>query len=169
MGDPEQTKDITHMKAGGSSVSPGQEMVLSNQPQPPPPYPEQASPPSMPQVVQGGPTVFPGQAVTLSNQQPSPPPYLAQAPPPSLAVQPAQPYAQPQVVMTTQGNVIQMAPQPVQVAAQQPTQVIICAGDLGDVPTTTMCRNCGQRVQTRVVYHSGAFTWLICGLCILFG
>ncbi|XP_038588723.1 cell death-inducing p53-target protein 1 homolog [Micropterus salmoides] len=71
--------------------------------------------------------------------------------------------------MTQQGHVVQMTPQPVQMVQQQPIQVMICSGDLGDVPTLTTCRNCGQRVETRVVYQSGVLAWLICGLCLLIG
>ncbi|KAL2086016.1 hypothetical protein ACEWY4_017075 [Coilia grayii] len=69
---------------------------------------------------------------------------------------------------------IHCKPAPLLTSRLRPTsrcssQVIICTGDLGDVSTTTTCHNCGHRVQTRVVYHSGVFAWMICGFCIMFG
>ncbi|XP_038586390.1 cell death-inducing p53-target protein 1 homolog [Micropterus salmoides] len=103
----------------------------------------------------------------LQTSPQSPPPYAAQAPPPLQPVQQA-PLQQVQY-QAQQGPVIQMTPQPVQMSQPQPVQVMICSGDLGDVPTVTTCKNCGQRIETRVVYQSGILAWIICGLCLVFG
>ncbi|XP_045921510.1 lipopolysaccharide-induced tumor necrosis factor-alpha factor homolog isoform X1 [Micropterus dolomieu] len=103
----------------------------------------------------------------LQTSPQSPPPYAAQAPPPLQPFQQA-PLQQVQY-QAQQGPVIQMTPQPVQMSQPQPVQVMICSGDLGDVPTVTTCKNCGQRIETRVVYQSGILAWIICGLCLVFG
>ncbi|XP_048103748.1 lipopolysaccharide-induced tumor necrosis factor-alpha factor homolog [Alosa alosa] len=98
---------------------------------------------------------------------PPPPPYSPTPMVQPMQMQPGPMYhTQPIQMYSQQGPMAQQ--QAMQIQPQQ-TQVVICSGDLGDVPTMTTCRNCGEKVQTRVVYHSGAFAWLICGLCLLFG
>ncbi|XP_031419284.1 lipopolysaccharide-induced tumor necrosis factor-alpha factor homolog [Clupea harengus] len=131
---------------------------------------------STPPLTQAPPPSYQSQTQPLQQAPPysqAPPQVYQQAPPytqaPPQVYQQAPPYTQapPQVYQQAQHQMVQMTPQPMQMA-QQP-QIVICSGDLGDVSTMTMCRNCGQRVQTRVVYHSGAFAWLICGFCVVFG
>ncbi|XP_076137982.1 uncharacterized protein LOC143121487 isoform X3 [Alosa pseudoharengus] len=107
---------------------------------------------------------------TPGQNEPPPPPPPPYSPAPMVQPMQMQPgpmyHTQPIQMYSQQGPMAQQ--QAMQIQPQQ-TQVVICSGDLGDVPTMTTCRNCGEKVQTRVVYHSGAFTWLICGLCLLFG
>ncbi|XP_038582077.1 uncharacterized protein LOC119908454 [Micropterus salmoides] len=116
----------------------------------------------------------------VSSEEDAPPaPFKAQAPAP---IQQAPPYipAPPQVyqqapalivqtVQMAQPGYVTLVPQPVQMVQQQQTPGMICSGNLGGVPTMTMCQHCREPVQTRVVYHSGVYAWLICILCIVFG
>ncbi|XP_048103737.1 lipopolysaccharide-induced tumor necrosis factor-alpha factor homolog [Alosa alosa] len=154
------------MEAGGPSVSPGQVLpspssTLTQTQAPPPPYPAQAPPPQgYQQTPPYGQMVQPGQMVQTAPQPMQAVPQQG----PMMQVAP-----QIQMVQMQQGPMMHATSQPIQMVQLPQGQLLICSGDLGDVATMTTCRNCGQRVQTRVVYHSGAFTWLICGLCVLFG
>ncbi|XP_038588811.1 GATA type zinc finger protein asd-4-like isoform X2 [Micropterus salmoides] len=128
--------------------------------------------PAPPQVYQQAPAYTP--APTQVYQQapaytPAPTQVYQQAP--AYTPAPTQVYQQAPAYTPAPPQVYQQSPvlQPMPEFQQQQTQVVIGSGDLGDVPTMTTCQHCGERVQTRVVYHSGAFAWLICGLCVVFG
>ncbi|XP_062393551.1 cell death-inducing p53-target protein 1 homolog [Sardina pilchardus] len=154
------------MEAGGPSVSPGQVLpspststspssTLTQTQAPPPPYPAYAPPPQgYQQTPPYGQMAQPGHMVQATPQQGP----MMQATPQPI-----------QMVQLQQGLMTQATSQPIQMVQMPQGQILVCSGDLGDIPTMTTCRNCAQKVQTRVVYHSGAFTWLICGLCIMFG
>ncbi|XP_062393410.1 cell death-inducing p53-target protein 1-like isoform X1 [Sardina pilchardus] len=164
------TKQIIGMmeenkKSGSAPMSPVEVKVVFQNPSahaeaapPPPPYSPVGQPTHMPMVYQTQ-----QQQVYQTQQQ-----QVYQTP--QMQTHPQQAFMyQTQPMQTHPQQAGPMAQQqPTQIQPQQ-TQVIICAGDLGDVSTMTTCRNCGEKVQTRVVHHSGAFAWLICGLCILFG
>ncbi|KAL2103354.1 hypothetical protein ACEWY4_000222 [Coilia grayii] len=99
-------------------------------------------------------------------QQPAPPPVVMMqqpAPPPVVMMQ--QP-APPPVVMMQQ-------PAPQVVTQQQPQPQVIASAKLGGKPTITACKNCRQRMETRVIYKSGWFAWamaiLLCFLGLFFG
>ncbi|KAG5277619.1 hypothetical protein AALO_G00089480, partial [Alosa alosa] len=86
-------------------------------------------------------------------------------------------YGPPPVIMQQQPQVITYAPppqvvmQPQVVTVQQQPQAVadnvaISKGKLGGKATITTCTNCRQRMETRVLYKSGWFTWAMCILLI---
>ncbi|XP_031419911.1 cell death-inducing p53-target protein 1 homolog [Clupea harengus] len=49
------------------------------------------------------------------------------------------------------------------------SDVVITKGKLGSKSTITTCTNCRQRVETRVNYKSGSYSWCMCILLSSFG
>ncbi|XP_076139002.1 lipopolysaccharide-induced tumor necrosis factor-alpha factor homolog [Alosa pseudoharengus] len=80
---------------------------------------------------------------------------------------------QPQVITYASPPQVVMQPQVITVQQQQPQavadNVAISAGKLGGKATITTCTNCRQRMETRVLYKSGWFTWAMCILLVCVG
>ncbi|XP_063065636.1 lipopolysaccharide-induced tumor necrosis factor-alpha factor homolog [Engraulis encrasicolus] len=86
--------------------------------------------------------------------------------PPVMMVQ--QP-ASPTVVMMQQPATTHVVMQ--QQQSQQPE--VVCKAKLGGKPTITACNSCKQRMQTRVLYKVGWFSWamaiLLCFIGLFWG